>query len=279
LPVIYERQGRVALFTIDNGELSVFTPVMHRELHEHLRSFLTDPEVHVGVLRGRPGASFCAGDDIKTKLPARSRQQELEGYLFLHQNEGDAPHRPGWEVDVLRLERFKPIVAAVDGYCLGQGMIYLLHLTDLRVASTRAQFGLPEIAYGMGGAGGITRLGLQIPHLVAMRLLLTGEFMSADDACRYHLVNEVVPDGELMARTMALAEQVAAQPPVAVRVEMEAYYRSFDLSRDENLRYALNLYRLQRLGYEGYGAGTGFFGAGGRDGGAEKNGTGDAGRD
>ena len=95
-----------------------------------------------------------AGDDIKTRLPERSRQQELEGYLFLHQNEGDTPHRPGWDVDILKLERYKPIVAAVDGYCLGQGMLYLLHLTDLRVASTRAQFGLPEIAYGMGGGGG-----------------------------------------------------------------------------------------------------------------------------
>lgn len=259
MPVTYQRQGRVAVFTIDNGDLSLLTPTMHRELYEHLQTFLTDPEVHVGVLTGRPGASFCAGDDIKIELPPRSRQQELEGYLFLHQNEGSQPHRPGWEVDVLKLERYKPIIAAVDRYCLGQGMIYLLHLSDLRVASERAQFGLPEIGYGMGGAGGITRLGLQIPHLVAMRMLLTGEFMPAAQALQYHLVNEVVPTDALMARTMALAEQVAAQPPVAVRVEMEAYYRSFDLSRHENLRYALNLYRLQRLGYEGYGAGTGFF--------------------
>lgn len=259
MPVTYERRGRVAVFTIDNGDLGVFTPVMHRELHGHLKAFLVDPEVRVGVLTGRPGASFCAGDDIKVRLPERTRQQELEGYLFLHQNEGDAPHRPGWDVDVMKLERYKPIVAAVDRYCLGQGMVYLLHLTDLRVASTRARFGLPEIGYGMGGAGGLTRLGLQIPHVEAMRLVLTGEFMSAEQALAYHLVNEVVPEAELMARAMALAEKVAAQPPVAVRVEMEAYARSFDLSRDDNLRYALNLYRLQRIGYEGYGAGTGFF--------------------
>jgi enoyl-CoA hydratase/carnithine racemase len=138
-------------------------------------------------------------------------------------------------------------------------MVYLLHLSDLRVASTRAQFGLPEIGYGMGGAGGLTRLGLQIPHVEAMRLVLTGEFLPAERALAYHLVNEVVPEPELMPRALALAEQVAAQPPVAVRVEMEAYYRSFDLPRDDNLRYALNLYRLQRLGYQGYGAGTGFF--------------------
>jgi enoyl-CoA hydratase/carnithine racemase len=118
MPVTYERRGRVALLTIDNGPLGVFTPLMHRELHGHLKAFLVDPEVRVGVLTGRPGASFCAGDDIKLELPERTRQQELEGYLFLHQNEGDSPHRPGWDVDVMKLERYKPIVAAVDGYCL-----------------------------------------------------------------------------------------------------------------------------------------------------------------
>lgn len=265
MPLTYERHGQVAVFTIDNGDLSLLTPTMHRELYAHLKAFLIDPEARVGILTGKPGASFCAGDDIKLQLPPRGKQEELEGYLFLHQNEGEMPHRPAWDVDVLKLERYKPIIAAVDRYCLGQGMIYLLHLTDLRIASDRARFGLPEIAYGMGGAGGITRLGLQIPHLVAMRMLLTGEFMAAEEAARYHLVNEVVPHEELFARAMALAEKVAAQPPVAVRVEMEAYYRSFDLSRDDNLRYALNLYRLQRIGYEGYGAGTGFFKKGAGD--------------
>ncbi len=262
MPVHYDKRGHVGIFTIDHGDLNVLTPTMHRELHHHLQRFLIDADVHVGLLMGRPGGSFCAGDDIKTRLPERSRQQELEGYLFLHQNEGDTPHRPGWDVDIMKLERYKPIVAAVDGYCLGQGMIYLLHLTDLRVASTRAQFGLPEIAYGMGGGGGMTRLGLQLPHVVAMRLLLTGAFMPAAEALRFNLINEVVEPDHLFDTALALAEQVAAQPPIAVRVEMEAYTRSFDLSREDNLRYAMNLYRLQRMGYQGYGAGTGFLQSG-----------------
>lgn len=261
MPIHYDQQDHVGIITVDNGDLSVLTPDLHKALHETLKRFLIDPDVRVGILKGRDGAAFCAGDDIKTPLPARTRQEELEGYLFLHQNEGDRPHRPGWDIDILKMERYKPIIAAVDRYCLGQGMIYLLHLTDLRIATERAQFGLPEIAYGMGGAGGLTRLGLQIPHVVAMRLLLTGEFMSAQEALACHLVNEVVPTEELMRACLALAAKIAAQPPVAVRVEMEAYMRSFDLSRDDNLRYNMNLYRLQRLGYEGYGAGTGFLGS------------------
>jgi len=255
----YEKADHVAVFTIDNGKHNVLTPTMHRELYQRLQEFVIDPDVHVGILKGRDGGSFCAGDDIKTPLPERGRQQELEGYLFLHQNEGEQPQRPGWDLDILRMERYKPIIGAVDGYCLGQGMIYLLHLTDLRVASDRAQFGLPEIAYGMGGAGGVARLGRQLPHVVAMQFLLTGEFMSARDALSNDLVNQVVPPEQLMDAAMALAGKVAAHPPVAVRVEMEAYQRSLDLSRADALAYCNNLYRLERMGYQGYGAGTGFF--------------------
>lgn len=261
MPIHYEKQGAVAIFTIDNGKLDVLTPALHKELYDHLQAFVIDPDIRVGILKGRDGASFCAGDDIKSKLPDRTRQQELEGYLFLHQNENGQPHRPAWDLDILRMERYKPIIGAVDHYCLGQGMIYLLHLTDLRVATDRAQFGLPEIAYGMGGAGGITRLGRQIPYVVAIRFLLTGELMSAQDALRYDLINEVVPPEQLMEAAMRLAHQVARHPPIAVRVEMEAFQRAHDLSRSDALAFCNTLYRLQRMGYEGYGAGTGFFAA------------------
>ncbi len=273
MTVHYRKQDHVGVFTIDHGPLNVLTPEMHRELHGHLVEFLADREVHAGVLHGREGGSFCAGDDIKTPLPARGRQEELEGYLFLHHQEraGAPPHRPGWDVDVMKLERFKPIVGAVDRYCLGQGMIYLLHLTDVRIATARAQFGLPEIAYGMGGGGGLSRLGRQLPHVVAMKFLLTGEFMPAADALRHDLINEVVGEGELMGRAMELAGKIAAQPPIAVRVEMESYYRSLDLPQAENLRSAMNLYRLQRLGWEGYGAGTGFLGTRRPDAGGPKD--------
>ena len=260
MTIHYEKINHIGLFTIDNGDLNVLTPAMHKTLYQRLVEFLADPDVHVGILKGRDGGSFCAGDDIKNPLPERSRQQELEGYLFLHhaERDGSPPHRPAWDIDIMKLERYKPIIGAVDRYCLGQGMIYLLHLTDLRIASERAQFGLPEVAYGMGGGGGITRLGRQIPHVVAMRFLLTGEFMSAAEALHYNLVNEVVPDEQLLERALALAGKIAAQPPIAVRVEMEAYYQSLDLGRDDNLRYSMNLYRLQRLGYQGFGAGSGF---------------------
>lgn len=260
MPIHYEKTGHVARFTIDNGDLGIFTPSMHKQLFELLRAFTLDPDVHVGILCGRRGASFSAGDDIKLKLPERTRQQELESYLFHHAGETEGEERrPGWEMDVMNIERFKPIVGAIDRYCLGQGLLYLLHLTDIRIATRRASFGFPEVAYGMGGAGGQSRLGRQIPHTAAMYHLLTGEMISAEAALAYHLVNELVEDEHaLQARCEAIAAKIAGHPPIAIRVEMEAYYQSLDLSRHDTQRYVTNLYRLQRLGYEGYGAGSNF---------------------
>jgi enoyl-CoA hydratase/carnithine racemase len=258
MPIHYEKINHVGVFTIDNGSLNILTPDLHKQLYALLKEFLIDADVHVGILMGSEGNSFCAGDNIKLKLPERSKQQELEAYLFLHQNEGESPQRPGWEIDVLQLERFKPIVAAIDGYCLGQGMIYLSCLTDIRIATPRAKLGLPEVAYGMGGGGGMARLGMQMPHVKAMWHLLTGEPMTAEQAMEYQFINEITPVDQLKTRALEIAALIARHPPVAVRVEMEAYYKSMDFSRLDAMRYVNNLYRLQRMGFEGYGAGTDF---------------------
>jgi enoyl-CoA hydratase/carnithine racemase len=258
MPIHYEKAQHVGVFTIDNGPLNILTPALHKQLFGLVQDFLIDPEVRVGILMGSEGNSFCAGDNIKLTQAPRSKQEELEAYLFLHQCEGEEPTRPGWEIDLLQLERFKPIIGAVDGHCLGQGMIYLSCLTDIRIATPRARMGLPEVAYGMGGGGGMARLGMQLPHAVAMWHLLTGEPMTADQALAHHFINEITPVDQLKARALQVAGLIARHPPIAVRVEMEAYYRSLDLSRADNLRYANNLYRLQRMGFEGYGAGTNF---------------------
>ncbi len=261
MPVHYERNGQVATFTFDNGKVNVLTPQMHKELHDHLRRFVADEEVRVGIMTGAGDRAFCAGDDIKTpENKGRTRAQELEAHLFPHRNDDAPPGRPGWETDVMLMPRYKPIIAAVNGYCLGQGLIYLLLLTDIRIASENAVFGFPEIAYGMGGAGGATRLGRQMPHTAAMWMLLTGETIDAEEALRANLVNRVVPREKLMETAEEVAAKIARHPPVSIRVEMEAYYRGMDMARNDALVYVGHLYRLQRMGYEGFGAEDGFFG-------------------
>jgi enoyl-CoA hydratase/carnithine racemase len=248
LPIHLDRDGAVATITIDNGRLSVLTPMLHKELFGHLREFLADPTLHVAILAGSGGSSFCAGDDIKTPRPVRSRAEELDAHLFPHAHEGETPGYPGWEHDIMRLRRFKPIIGAVDGYCLGQGLLYLLELCDLRIATDRAIFGFPEIAYGMGGAGGLTRLARTIPHVDALWVLLTGEKIDAAEALRIHMINRIVAPDALMTEARRVAGTIAAHPPVAVRVEMEAARRCADMNREDALHYAEHLYRLQRMG-------------------------------
>jgi enoyl-CoA hydratase/carnithine racemase len=248
VPIQFTRDQAIATITIDNGRLNVLTPALHKQLFGILTGYLADPTLHVAILTGRAGGSFCAGDDIKTPRPPRSKAAELEAHLFPHASEGNTPGYPGWEHDILRLRRMKPIIGAVDHYCLGQGLLYLLELCDLRIATDRAIFGFPEIAYGMGGAGGLTRLARVIPQADAMWLLLTGEKIGAAEALRIHMINRVVAPEALMPTAAAAAAAIAVHPPVAVRVEMEAARRCADLSRDDALHYAENLYRLQRMG-------------------------------
>jgi enoyl-CoA hydratase/carnithine racemase len=211
-------------------------------------------------MAGSAGKSFCAGDDIKNPLHKLTPHEALAAHLSPHVHEqSKGLTRPGWEQDVMRLKRNKPIIGAVDHYCLGQGLIYLLLLTDLRIATPQAQFGFPEIAYGMGGAGGMTRLGRHVPHAVAMEMLLLGDRISAQKALDVHLVNRIVPQADLMATTQEMVAKIASYPPMAVQVELDAYNRCMDMPREQASDYAGTLFRFQRVAYDGPGAGTGFF--------------------
>ncbi|MBD2749191.1 enoyl-CoA hydratase/isomerase family protein [Microvirga sp. BT688] len=249
MPLHYEKDGDIAVFTIENGSVNPTTPAMHKELFLALKDFLADPAIRCGIITGAGERGFCAGDDIKTPYhKGDTARGELGNHLWPHSGEGETPHDFAWSRDVLGLERFKPIIGAVNGWCLGQGMIYLLALTDIRIASTRAKFGFPEIAYGMGGAGGTSRLGLQLPHTVAMWMLLTGDAMDAEEALSHRLVNKIVAPESLMDEARQVAAKIARHPPEAVRIEMEAYYRGRELSKEDALAFTKHLYRLQRMG-------------------------------
>ncbi len=144
------------------------------------------------------------------------------------------------------MPRYKPIVGAANGYCFGQGFIYFNLLTDIRYAATNALFGMPEIAFGMGGAGAALSLGKMIPHVAAMELLLLGEKIDAEKAQRLFLVNDVVAPEALMETAQRAAERIASHPPLGIRVEMESYQRGFDMSRDDSMALAGHMYRLAR---------------------------------
>ena len=245
MPISYEKSEGIATITIDNPPVNVFTPVLHKELYNILKDFNADSSIRCGILTGAGDRAFCAGDDIKTPRAERSRAETVERYLAPRQ-EDEPLEYPGWETEIMTMQRYKPIIGAVNGVCVGQGMVYLMHLTDLRYAAPEARFGMPEIAYGMGGAGGALSLGKMMPHVAAMELLLLGEMFSAKKAKRTFLINGVIEKENLLSHAQKVAEKIASHPPIGVRTEMEAYQRSLDMSRADALSYAGNFYRLIR---------------------------------
>ncbi len=245
----YEKSGGIAVLTLDNPPVNVLTPEAHQQLYGILRDFYSDPDVRCGIWTGAGDRAFCAGDDVKSARRERSTAEIVQRHLSPRRDDDPAEY-PGWESDILHLRRTKPIIAAVNGACMGQGMIYLLLLTDLRIAVPKARFGMPEIAYGMPGAGGVTRLGRQIPQTAALWMALTGEAISAEEAKRCFLVNDVVEPARLMARAGEIAARIAALPARAVRVEMETFYRALDLNRDDAMAFASHMYQLVRSTFD-----------------------------
>ncbi|KRE29334.1 enoyl-CoA hydratase [Mycobacterium sp. Soil538] len=172
-------------------------------LGDALEEAQNDPDVWVVVVTGSGDKSFCAGADLK----ALSRGENI-GH----------PDHPKWGfAGYVRHFIDKPTIAAVNGTALGGGTELAL-ASDLVVAGESAKFGLPEVKRGLiAGAGGVFRIVEQIPRKVAMHMMLTGEPISAADAQRWGLVNEVVPDGTVLDAALALAERIAVNAPLAVQ--------------------------------------------------------------
>jgi enoyl-CoA hydratase/carnithine racemase len=158
----------------------------------------TDPKLSVGVLTGA-GGTFCAGMDLK----AFAR--------------GETPTLPGRGFGALtRTEVRKPLVAAVEGWALGGGFELAL-ACDLIVAAEDARFGFPEVTHGLvASEGGLIRLPRQIPDHVALRVLLTGDPLSAREAAEHGLVGELTEPGAALERARALAARIAKNAPLAL---------------------------------------------------------------
>lgn len=204
--VRYEEIDGIATITLEGGRLNLLTRERHQMLCRAMLRFLRSDTARVAVLTSPKGESFSAGDDTREfGIPW-----------------GD---EPDWSEVLMLLPRDKPVVAAVRDYCLGQGLVYLLHLTDIRFATPAAKLGFPEIAAGMGGAGALTGLSHRIPPTTAARLALTGEMMTGEEAAACHLVNAVADDDNLAAVSQAMARRIAKHPTAALKAEMSPLVR------------------------------------------------------
>src|SRR5262249_22171654 len=182
-----------------------------------------NPAVRVALITGAGEKSFSTGADLKAPMP---RLDDLSELMQTQKNQ--LPNR-GMEV-------WKPIIAAVNGYCLGGGMCLLL-AADIRIAAEQATFGLPEVKRGgVPGNGATQRVLQQLPYPIAMELLLTGEPIDALTAARWGLVNKVVPQSELMPIAYGYARRIAANAPLAVQATKELAIRSRDVDLATGLR-------------------------------------------
>jgi E-phenylitaconyl-CoA hydratase len=190
-----------------------------------------DAAIRVAIVTGAGEKSFTTGADVKSFLTGPL------GYDEMWLTQRDQLLNRGLEV-------WKPVIAAVNGYCLGGGMTLLL-ATDIRVAATHATFGLAEIKRGViPGNGGTQRVLAQLPHAIAMEMLLTGEPIDAPTAARWGLVNKVVPGNELMAVARDYARRIAANAPLALQAAKELALRSRDLDLATGLRMEQLVNRL-----------------------------------
>jgi enoyl-CoA hydratase len=226
-----QREGRVAVVTIDRPEkLNALSQQVRDEMLEVLGRLEGDDGVGVVVITGAGDKSFIAGADLGEfdgRSPFDQRQAMRSPRIF------DA------------MASFpKPVIAMINGFCLGGGC-ELAMSCDLRVASDRARFGQPEIKLGLIPGGGGTQ---RLPRLVgmghAMRLVLTGEMIGAEEARAIGLVEMVVPHDELRERTLELAAAIAAKSPLTVRVAKEALRASEQLPLEDGIRYERDLFCL-----------------------------------
>jgi E-phenylitaconyl-CoA hydratase len=182
-----------------------------------------DAAIRCTIITGAGDVAFCAGADIKSFI---GREVELAEFWLTQK--GQLLNRG--------LEVWKPVIAAVNGYCLGGGVTLLL-ATDIRIAVPTAIFGLSEVKRGViAGNGGTQRVAAQLPHAIAMEMLLTGEPMDAAWAERWGMVNRIVPPEALMDTARAYAGKIAANAPLAVQAAKELAVRSRDMSLADGLR-------------------------------------------
>jgi enoyl-CoA hydratase len=229
--ILVERRERVAIITINRPEkrnaLNIQTRAEGAAALDELRA---DDEVRVVIFTGAGDKAFVAGADIAEfaeRTAISQRQIMLERGLFN-------------AVDSFP----KPVIAMVNGYCLGGGCELAL-ACDIRVASDKASFGQPEINLGIiPGGGGTQRLTRLVGEGKAMEMILSGEIISADEAFRIGMVNHVVPADQLEAKTMDIAKRIADKSPIALRLAKEAVQLASRSNLDEGLRREVDLFAL-----------------------------------
>lgn len=212
--LMYEKKENIGLLTINRPEkMNAISQELTAELSLLLDEIENDDELRVIVITGAGDKAFVAGADINELVDRDARL-------------GRRVSRERQEI-FSRIENLHvPVIAAVNGYALGGGLELAL-ACSIRICSEKAQFGAPEVKLGIiPGDGGTQRLPRLVGQGRAMEMIITGDFIDAQEAYRIGLVNKVFPPEKLKEEAMELAKKIASRPPLAVRYAKEAVNRS-----------------------------------------------------
>jgi enoyl-CoA hydratase/carnithine racemase len=222
--VLFELDGHIATITYNRpGALNAVNGEMRSDLNEAFARFRDDEDAWVAIVTGA-GRAFCVGADLKDGAGSTG---DFPGTFWEKPTMNS--FESGWEI-------FKPVIAAVNGYCLGYGLT-LVTWCDFVIAGERAEFGFPEVNLGVPAIVGAIRLPQRIAWEHAMELLMTGDRIDAARAHEVGLVGRVVPDDELMTEARTLADRLVRGAPLAQRAMKEVAMRTRTMSTVEAIRF------------------------------------------
>jgi len=230
--VAYEKKGGIAYVTINRPKvLNALNTPTWTDLRTAFEDARDDSMVRGVILTGAGDKAFIAGADIGELAHVSAVQAEQSS-------------RFGQKVLDLIENLGKPVVAAVNGFALGGGCETAMACT-IRIAGETAKFGQPEVSLGLLPGGGGTQ---RLPRLVgkgrALQLILSGEMISAQEAHRIGLINEIVPAADLITRSEAILKRIASNAPIAVKYALDAVNKGLETSQSEGLALEASYFGL-----------------------------------
>ena len=218
--VLYGIKAGIAYITLNRPEkLNAINPEMRQLLWDAFQDVKHNPEVRCAIVTGQ-GRAFSTGHDLVAMANARANEGHSTGDLY-----------------VVQANIWKPIIAAINGICLAQGCGIALG-SDIRVASTEAQFGWPQAKRGISSVGGPALLCQVVPRNIAFEFLFTGEFVDANRALELMLVNHVVPPEQVMPRAEEIAGKIVANAPLSIAAIKEAAIKGSEMGLEERVAFA-----------------------------------------
>ncbi len=228
--ILYDKTDHVVTITLNRPAVhNCISQATSEELQSAWKTFRDDDDAFVAIITGAGERAFSAGWDL-------AEAARLHDIGTFDRYRVDVYNSEGYCGYTRRADIFKPIIAAVNGFCFAAGLETAL-LADIRIAARRAEFGCLERRWNIVAGDGLTaRLPLVVGFARAMELIITGRRIDAKEALRIGLVNEVVPDGQALARARALAREICALPQGAIRSDKECVVRGVGRTLEERLR-------------------------------------------